>query len=46
MLADKEKSLRTIAADVETNCVTAKVICFYNLCRSLRPGRDDPCGDS
>ena len=30
MRADKEESLRNIAADVETDLVTAKVTCFYN----------------
>ena len=44
--ADKEESLRTFAANVETDRVTAKVTCFYKLCRSLRSGQDDPCGDS
>lgn len=44
--ADKEESLRTVAADVETDRVTAKVICFYKLCPSLRPGRGDSCRDS
>jgi hypothetical protein len=44
--ADKEESLRTFAADVETDRVTAKVTCFYKLCRSLRSGQDNPFGDS
>ena len=44
--ADKEESLRTVAADVETGRVTAKVTSFYKLCRSLRPGQDNPFGDS
>jgi hypothetical protein len=46
MRAGKEESLRMIAADVETDRVTAKVICFYNLCRSSRSDQDDPSGDS
>ena len=40
--ADKEESLRNVAADVETDPVTAKVTWFYKLCRSLRAGQDDP----
>lgn len=46
MRADKEESLRNVAADVETDPVTAKVTCFYKLCRSLRAGQDDPYRDS
>jgi len=44
--ADKEESLRAVAADVETDPVTAKVTCFYKLCLSSRAGQDDPCRDS
>ena len=44
--ADKEESLPTVGADVETDPVTAKVACFYKLCRSLRSGQDNPLGNS
>lgn len=44
--ADKEESLPTVAADVETDPVTVKLTCFYKLCRSLRFGQDHAYGDS
>ena len=44
--ADKEESLATVAADVETDPVTAKLTCFCKLCRSLRFGQDHGYGDS